>query len=137
MIQGRRRRPAGAFGGSARHAVLSASRATSHLLQAPGGCAAVGRLNDLHRFDTVTNEWEAMPTSDAILGRGGPCFAAGGDGNLYVIAGFAGKEMNDIHQFRPNTKTWTQLPSAGLGRPRRTSAGSSSISEQGVGDVLR
>lgn len=82
-----------------------------------GGCAAVGRLNDLHRFDTKTAEWEQLPSSDAIAGRGGACFAADGDGNLYVIAGFAGKEMNDLHRFSVESGTWEQLPSDGL-RPR-------------------
>ena len=86
-----------------------------------GGCAAVGRLNDLHRFDTTTNEWETMPSSDAILGRGGPTLGSDGDGNLYVMTGFAGQEMNDIHQFSLATKTWTQLPSDDL-RPRSVCA---------------
>lgn len=85
------------------------------------GCAAVGRLNDLHRFDTITNEWEQMPSSDALAGRGGPCFVNGGNGSLYVVAGFAGRETNDMHRFDVASKQWIQLSDAGL-RPRSVCA---------------
>jgi N-acetylneuraminic acid mutarotase len=85
------------------------------------GCAAVGRLNDLHRFDTVEGEWEQMPSSDAIEGRGGPCFINDGKGSLYVVAGFAGRETNDIHRFDIASKKWSQCSDAGL-RPRSVCA---------------
>jgi N-acetylneuraminic acid mutarotase len=91
--------------------------ATEDAIYMFGGCAASGRLNDLHRFDLGSNTWETMPSSDDIEGRGGPCLAAPGDGNLYVIAGFAGREMNDIHRFSLDDRSWTKLPDTDL-RPR-------------------
>jgi N-acetylneuraminic acid mutarotase len=85
-----------------------------------GGCAAVGRLADLYRFDSNTSVWEEMAAAD-MKGRGGPCFAAGADGNLYVIAGFAGEEMNDLHKYTTATNTWSLMPSSHL-RPRSVCA---------------
>ena len=53
-----------------------------------------------------------MPSSDAIAGRGGPCFYADDStGDLFVVAGFAGQEMNDVHQFSAGdgSNVWKQV----------------------------
>ena len=73
-----------------------------------GGCSEKGRLNDLHRFDVATNQWEKQPSYDVIEGRGGPGLAAVGEA-LYVVGGFAGREMNDVHAFDTAKKTWWSL----------------------------
>ena len=73
-----------------------------------GGCSEKGRLNDLHRFDVATNQWEKQPSYDVIEGRGGPGLAAVGE-TLYVVGGFAGREMNDVHAFDTAKKTWRSL----------------------------
>jgi hypothetical protein len=85
------------------------------------GCAAKGRLNDLHRFDTRSAQWKQMPSSDAIAGRGGPCFYADDStGDLFVVAGFAGQEMDDVHQFSAGdgSNVWKQVHYSGHLRPR-------------------
>eukprot|EP00960_Hanusia_phi_P057651 763623-Hanusia_phi.AAC.1 len=78
-----------------------------------GGCGTAGRMSDLHRFDTEERKWEAMPSSDKILGRGGASFVHGG-GQLFVVAGFSGKEMNDAHVFNVSTREWSEVSLAGL-----------------------
>jgi hypothetical protein len=77
-----------------------------------GGCAAVGRLNDLHVFDTLSLTWSELPSSADITGRGGPGFQVGSDGeSLVVSSGYSGQENNDIHIFSLITNEWKQIPS--------------------------
>ncbi|KAK9804298.1 hypothetical protein WJX72_005521 [[Myrmecia] bisecta] len=72
-----------------------------------GGCGQHGRLSDLHCYDTETGTWERLPDSPDIQGRGGAGLAATASGNaLYVIAGFAGKEMSDVHRFDLLRNMW-------------------------------
>ena len=73
-----------------------------------GGCGTSGRLSDLHRFDTEQKTWEQMPSSDKILGRGGASLLHAGR-ELFVVAGFAGKEMNDAHAFDLSSRAWTEI----------------------------
>ena len=73
-----------------------------------GGCTTEGRLNDLHSFDTNTGVWQKMPKSDDILGRGGAGLVSIG-AKLYVVGGFAGKEMGDVHEFDTDGREWRQL----------------------------
>ncbi|XP_061174172.1 uncharacterized protein LOC133183238 [Saccostrea echinata] len=73
-----------------------------------GGCSEKGRLNDLYCLDVATNQWEKQPSYDVIEGRGGPGLVAVGK-TLYVVAGFAGREMNDVHAFDTKSKTWQTL----------------------------
>lgn len=75
-----------------------------------GGCAAKGRLNDLHCFETKTKTWMQLPSSKEITGRGGPNFLASADGKrLFVIAGFCGKETSDVHVFDIEKSEWKKL----------------------------
>mmetsp|Transcript_11900 Transcript_11900/g.25566 ORF Transcript_11900/g.25566 Transcript_11900/m.25566 type:complete len:342 (+) Transcript_11900:55-1080(+) len=61
-----------------------------------GGCGEAGRLADLYQFDTRSHTWSALPTHDAIRGRGGSCITSSADGRrLYVLAGFCGHELAD------------------------------------------
>ena len=79
-----------------------------------GGCGESGRLNDLYSFDTVTRTWTAHPSCEELPGRGGPGFVASGDGSsLFVIGGFAGKEMNDVFCFDLATEKWSELHAHG------------------------
>jgi len=73
-----------------------------------GGCPAAGRLADLHHLDTETGVWTELPGGD-MEGRGGTPLTVAPDGNsLFVVGGFAGREMADIHRFDIASKTWTK-----------------------------
>jgi len=77
-----------------------------------GGCAAEGRLSDLHVFDTVELTWQALPICDNIAGRGGPCFApvqVSGEPCVVVASGYSGQENNDVHIFNTTTHQWLEL----------------------------
>ena len=78
-----------------------------------GGCAAKGRLADLHRFNTSTRVWEALPSAPAdmnMLGRGGAGFAAGSDDkNLFLVGGFTGTESNLICRYDISQRTWNMV----------------------------
>ena len=98
-----------------------------------GGCPAVGRLADLHQLDTETGVWSQLPSGDMevcgrargsfknitggmvggsrhlfiLQGRGGTPLTVSPDGSsLFVVGGFAGREMADIHRFDIASKTW-------------------------------
>uniref|UniRef100_A0A7S3QY44 Nitrile-specifier protein 5 n=1 Tax=Dunaliella tertiolecta TaxID=3047 RepID=A0A7S3QY44_DUNTE len=83
-----------------------------------GGCGAAGagRLNDLWRLDTKSNQlkWEQMPTNPEIKGRGGSRLIPSPDGKLFVVAGFAGFELSDMYEFDTKSCTWSSLPTDGL-----------------------
>lgn len=77
-----------------------------------GGCGEVGRLNDLHVFDTISSEWSELPLSPLITGRGGPSVVASSSANsIFVATGYSGAENADVHKFDVNTNTWTQIAS--------------------------
>ncbi|KAG2440042.1 hypothetical protein HXX76_004157 [Chlamydomonas incerta] len=79
-----------------------------------GGCGEKGRLNDLHQYDTVSNTWAplAVPSAEAVPGRGGSCLVPGAAGGgaqqqqLYVVAGFCGRELDDMHVYSIPDNTW-------------------------------
>ena len=101
------------------------------------GCGDVGRLADLHAFDTATREWRQLPTCDAITGRGGAGFAASPDGEaLFVVGGFSGKEMNDVFRY-VRVQTCCAAACAPVCSPalgKRGGDGGSSASRGGGGD---
>jgi N-acetylneuraminic acid mutarotase len=78
-----------------------------------GGCSVDhGRLNDLHEFDLEAKKWTRLPSDDRILPRGGStlCSYENSDEKcLYVIAGFAGKELDDCYKFNLKDKSWSQI----------------------------
>ena len=74
-------------------------------------------MADLWAFDLGTGAWKELPAGP-FDGRGGASFTASPDGNkLYVIAGFAGREMADAWVFDVASDKWSAMPSEGL-RPR-------------------
>lgn len=76
-----------------------------------GGCGANGRMADLHCYDVETKAWTALPTGDGqIAGRGGAGFMASTDGKyLFVVGGFAGKEMNDVYRYDIEAQTMSTI----------------------------
>ena len=85
----------------------------SGLLFVFGGCPAAGRLADLHQLDTKTGVWTQLPSGE-MEGRGGTPLALTPDGSsLYVVGGFAGREMADIHRFDIANKTWSKEDQVG------------------------
>ncbi|XP_033736506.1 nitrile-specifier protein 5-like [Pecten maximus] len=73
-----------------------------------GGCGEEGRMNDLHSYDIASNTWEQQPTNEDIAGRGGAGLIAVGK-DLFVVAGFAGKETSDVYKYDTDSKTWSKL----------------------------
>jgi len=73
-----------------------------------GGCAASGRLADLHCYDTETATWEFLSDPPAYMaGRGGAGFVASCDGkSLFVVGGFIGEESNAVYRFDLESKQW-------------------------------
>ena len=85
----------------------------SGLLFVFGGCPAAGRLADLHQVDTKTGVWSQLPSGE-MEGRGGTPLVITPDGSsLYVVGGFAGREMADIHRFDIASKTWSREAQVG------------------------
>ena len=72
-----------------------------------GGCSQQGRLADLHRFDTETGVWTQLHTGP-MEGRGGTPVVATSTGHIYIVGGFAGREMADVHAYSLQTNTWTR-----------------------------
>ena len=72
-----------------------------------GGCAAQGRLNDLHAYDIATNAWTKLAAPPASLtGRGGAGFVTNGTTSLFVVGGFNGAESNGIWRFDIASNSW-------------------------------
>ena len=87
------------------HSMVAATCGTLYVF---GGCPAAGRLADLHQLDTKTGLWSQLPSGE-MEGRGGTPLALAQDGSsLYVVGGFAGREMADIHRFDIASKTWSK-----------------------------
>ena len=63
-------------------------------------------LLNLGRFDTKTGVWTELATGP-MEGRGGTPVVATPSGLIYVVGGFAGREMADIHVYSVDTDTWT------------------------------
>ena len=92
------------------HKMLSVGNNTLYVF---GGCATVGRLNDLHKYDIASNTWTQLALApDDLPGRGGAGFVANQDGTkLYVVGGFYGHESNGVWQYDVASNAWsTVLP---------------------------
>ena len=72
-----------------------------------GGCPEQGRRADLYQYDTVTRTWSPL-RSGPMEGRGGTPLAVV-NGHIFVVGGFAGREMSDIHSYNIQDNTWTTL----------------------------
>jgi len=72
-----------------------------------GGCSGEGRMSDLHSYDIDSNCWKQLKTG-GFEGRGGiPLVALGS--SIFVLGGFAGREMKDVHRYDLKSDAWTQL----------------------------
>ena len=76
-----------------------------------GGCGAGGRMADLHCYDVETKSWTALSTGNIeIPGRGGAGFMPSSDGKyLFIVGGFAGKEMNDVYRYDIEAQTMSKI----------------------------
>ena len=76
-----------------------------------GGCGAGGRMADLHSYDVETKSWTALSTGNIeIPGRGGAGFMPSADGKyLFIVGGFAGKEMNDVYRYDIEAQTMSKI----------------------------
>lgn len=74
-----------------------------------GGCGSSGRLNDLWKFDTISNKWTNLGSSHVLRGRGGPNILSLSDGTkIAIVAGFAGEETNDGHVYNTIHNAWEE-----------------------------
>ncbi len=79
-----------------------------------------GSLNDLWRFDTVTNTWSLVTvTPETAPPARSYHTMASHDGRLYIFAGcgLAGR-LNDLHCFDTKAGAWQQLPTSETIAPR-------------------
>ena len=83
-----------------------------------GGCGAVGRLNDLHRFDVELNTWTLLAAApESLSGRGGAGFVSNAQGTkLYVVGGFCGKESNGVWEYDIANNSWSTVLEEGNDR---------------------
>ncbi|GAX14619.1 hypothetical protein FisN_6Lh402 [Fistulifera solaris] len=73
-----------------------------------GGCGVGGRLQDLYRFDILTQTWSEGPNAQ-LAGRGGPNLVALQGGRcLQVVAGFCGHETNDAQVYSVEEEQWLE-----------------------------
>lgn len=78
-----------------------------------GGCGDSGRLNDLWAYDVVDKKWTQFPLpGDNLKGRGGPGLVVVQD-KVWVVYGFAGKEVDDVHSFDLAQKEWAEVETIG------------------------
>ena len=70
-----------------------------------GGCPDQGRCADLYEFNAETLCWKQLEAGP-MEGRGGTPLAVTQDGEIFVVGGFAGREMADIHSYNIKTATW-------------------------------
>ena len=73
-----------------------------------GGCPQEGRLADLHSLDTESGVWTRLEAGP-MEGRGGTPLAVTRDGDIFVVGGFAGREMADIHKYSIKEGKWTTM----------------------------
>eukprot|EP01084_Bolivina_argentea_P129206 228220_1 len=82
-----------------------------------GGCGKLGRLSDLHCFNTENKTWEnplSLKNPSCLPGRGGAGFLASPCGTyLYVVGGFCGFESNAVCRFSLIDNSWTEIYSEG------------------------
>ncbi|GAB2285178.1 hypothetical protein Dimus_019630 [Dionaea muscipula] len=89
-----------------------------------GGCGVAGRLNDLWAYDVDDRKWIQFPgPGDKLKGRGGAGLAVTTESDhekkknkkkkVWVIYGFAGKEVDDVHCFDLVEEEWTEVESTG------------------------
>jgi N-acetylneuraminic acid mutarotase len=99
-----------------------------------GGCSGHDRINDLWRFDLKTSMWEQLHAggdgSDHPSVRGGAMLFAPSEEEIYVICGFAGKELGDAWRFNVETRTWHQIPTGGM--PARSVAACANLDGKAI-----
>jgi len=108
-----------------------------------GGCGKTGRMSDLHEFDTGTSKWikhsneyDLDGNVQTIVGRGGASLVASKAGDkLFLIGGFAGKEMDDVYIYDLNKKVWKFLTETKLPTPRSVCI-STGITVPGKGNFI-
>lgn len=78
-----------------------------------GGCGDAGRLNDLWAYDVVDQKWVSFPLpGESCKGRGGPGLVVS-EGKVWVVYGFAGKEMDDVYYFDLVKREWSEVETKG------------------------
>jgi hypothetical protein len=79
-----------------------------------GGCGSSGRLNDMWKFDTLSERWTNLGMSHLLRGRGGPNVLSlsprtrgdEDDVRIAIVAGFVGEETNDGHVYSSSSGSW-------------------------------
>jgi N-acetylneuraminic acid mutarotase len=106
-----------------------AGTSTGKYLFVFGGCSGHGRLNDLWRFDVQSAVWEQLHAggdgADRPSVRGGAMLFAPSEKEVYVICGFAGKELGDAWKFDVDMGSWQQIPTGGM--PARSVAACANV----------
>ena len=76
-----------------------------------GGCGAKGRMSDLYSYDIEERSWTKLPTCETrIPGRGGAGFVNSSDSkSIFIVGGFAGKEMNDVFRYDIETQKYYEV----------------------------
>jgi N-acetylneuraminic acid mutarotase len=99
-----------------------------------GGCCGHDRINDLWRFDLKGAVWEQLHAggdgTDHPSVRGGAMLFAPSDKEIYVICGFAGKELGDAWKFDVEKRLWQQIPTGGM--PARSVAACANLNGRAI-----
>ncbi|GAB4859323.1 hypothetical protein Ancab_010785 [Ancistrocladus abbreviatus] len=92
-----------------------------------GGCGVEGRLNDLWAYDVEGQKWIQFPAAgENCKGRGGTGLTVSQD-KVWVVYGFAGKEMDDVHCFDLVNKKWAEVETIGENPTARSVFSTTSI----------
>lgn len=84
-----------------------------------GGCSGHSRLNDLWSFDVASRQWSLLHPGSADESaavphvRGGSAiFVNAAEDALFVVMGFAGKQLSDVWHFDLTAKQWSLVEQA-------------------------
>jgi N-acetylneuraminic acid mutarotase len=105
-----------------------------------GGCSGHSRLNDLWSFDVASRQWTLLHPGNSSSNnnndgvphvRGGSAiFVNAAEDTLFVVMGFAGKQLGDIWQFDLASKSWSLVPDSTPRPEPRSVFASASIGDQ-------
>lgn len=97
-----------------------------------GGCSGHDRLNDLWRFDTKMRTWTCLHAGDAGSDvprpRGGSALHVTANGDVFVVMGFNGNQLDDVFVF--SNGQWLVVEPASPRPPARSVFASASIGDQ-------
>ena len=78
-----------------------------------GGFDGISRVNDMHRYDLLTNEWELLNYAGTGPSPRHSHSAVVYKNYLYLFGGYDGSYRCDFHKFDLQRHIWEVVPTSG------------------------